>query len=85
MWAPDVHEIKPFSAFSQLALAFSLLGVFSLGVYLVGSPVPAVRPPFGSTARSEGARGRAGSGGARLLTLSLRLASCPARTLTTVS
>ncbi|KAL8276607.1 hypothetical protein RQP46_010956 [Phenoliferia psychrophenolica] len=42
MWAPDVHKVKPLSAFSQLLLAFSAVGTFAGVVYFIQAPPPAL-------------------------------------------
>ncbi|KAK4704338.1 NADH dehydrogenase (ubiquinone) 1 beta subcomplex subunit 8, partial [Phenoliferia sp. Uapishka_3] len=42
MWAPDVHKIKPFSAFSQLILALSGVATFAGVVYFIQAPPPAL-------------------------------------------
>lgn len=42
MWAPDVHSIDPFSAFSQLVTAFAAVGVFAVGVWFIRAPAPAL-------------------------------------------
>lgn len=38
MWAPDVHRIAPFSAFSQLLTAFAGVSLFAAFVYLIAVP-----------------------------------------------
>lgn len=48
MWAPDVHKVKPFSAFTQLVLAFSAVGTFAGFVYFIQAPPPAVSLIFWS-------------------------------------
>ncbi|GAA5821331.1 hypothetical protein JCM10212_006782, partial [Sporobolomyces blumeae] len=42
MWAPDVHKVKPSSAFAQLMTMFGALAVFSYGVYNIAAPAPAL-------------------------------------------
>lgn len=57
MWAPDVHKVKPFSAFSQLITAFVGLSIFAGGVYLIQASPPAVSTNHSPQERERESRG----------------------------